>query len=143
YTSMVEAFQQLRDTPARVKHLLLFSDAADAEEKAAGEMSDGIRTGGNSLDLASAMLAAKITTSVVGLGTEQDKDTPFLRQLAERGQGRFYLTNDATTLPQIFSTETMKVAQSSIVEEPTQAVPVGKSALTAGLDWAQSPLLLG
>jgi hypothetical protein len=37
----------------------------------------------------------------------------------------------------------MKVAQASIVEEPTLAVPVGKSALTAGLDWTQSPLLLG
>ena len=143
YTSMVEAFQQLRDVPARVKHLLLFSDADDAEEKAAGEMSDGIRTGGNSLDLASAMLAAKITTSVVGLGTEQDKDVPFLRQLAERGSGRFYLTDDATTLPQIFSTETMKVAQSSLIEEPFLAVPAKKSPITAGLDWAQSPLLLG
>lgn len=143
YTSMVEAFQQLRDMPARVKHLLLFSDAADAEEKAAGEMSDGIRTGGNSLDLASAMLAAKITTSVVGLGTEQDKDTPFLRQLAERGSGRFYLTDDATTLPQIFSTETMKVAQSSLIEEPFLAVAMAKSPITAGVDWPQSPLLLG
>ena len=133
----------MRDIPARVKHLLLFSDAADAEEKAAGEMSDGIRTGGNSFDLASAMLAAKITTSVVGLGTEQDKDTPFLRQLAERGSGRFYLTDDATTLPQIFSTETMKVAQSSLIEEPFLAVPMAKSPITAGLDWPQSPLLLG
>jgi hypothetical protein len=106
-------------------------------------MSDGIQTGGNSLDLASAMLAAKITTSVVGLGTEQDKDTPFLRQLAERGSGRFYLTDDATTLPQIFSTETMKVAQSSLIEEPFLAVPAAKSPITAGVDWPQSPLLLG
>jgi uncharacterized membrane protein len=143
YTSMVEAFQQLRDVPARVKHLLLFSDADDAEEKAAGEMSDGIRTGGNALDLASAMLAAKITTSVVGLGTDHDKDVSFLRQLAERGSGRFYLTDDATTLPQIFSTETMKVAQSSLIEEPFLAVPAAKSPITAGVDWAQSPLLLG
>ncbi len=143
YTSMVEAFQQLRDVPARVKHLLLFSDAADAEEKAAGEMSDGIQTGGNSLDLASAMLAAKITTSVVGLGTEQDKDVPFLREVAERGSGRFYITDDATTLPQIFSTETMKVAQSSMIEEPFLAVPLAKNAITAGVDWTQSPLLLG
>jgi len=143
YTSMVEAFQQLREVPARVKHLLLFSDAADAEEKAAGEMSDGIQTGGNSLDLASAMLAAKITTSVVGLGTDQDKDVPFLREVAERGSGRFYITDDATTLPQIFSTETMKVAQSSLIEEPFLAVPAAKSAITAGLDWAQAPLLLG
>lgn len=143
YTSLVEAFGQLRDIPARIKHIILFSDAADAEEKNGGEMGDGARGGGSSLDLASAMLASKITTSVVALGLEADKDTAFLRQLAERGNGRFYLTSDATTLPQIFSTETMKVAQSSLVEEPFLAVPAMKSPLTAGLDWAQSPLLLG
>ncbi len=143
YTSLVEAFGQIRDIPARIKHIILFSDAADAEEKNGGEMGDGARGGGSSLDLASAMLASKITTSVVALGLEADKDTAFLRQLAERGNGRFYLTSDATTLPQIFSTETMKVAQSSLVEEPFLAVPVRNSALTAGLDWAQSPLLLG
>ena len=143
FTSLVEAYRQLRDIPARVKHCILFSDAADAEEKAAGEMSDGAKGSGNSFDIAAAMLAAKITTSVVGLGTEQDKDTPFLRQLAERGNGRFYLTDDPTTLPQIFSTETMKVAQSSLIEEPFLAVATSKSPILAGLDWAQSPLLLG
>jgi uncharacterized membrane protein len=143
YTSLADAFQRLRDVSARIKHVLLFSDAADAEEKAAGEMSDGTRTGGNSLDLAAAMLASKITTSVVALGSEQDKDTAFLRALAERGNGRFYLTSDATTLPQIFSTETMKVAQSSLIEEPSLAVPVKPNAITAGFDWAQAPLLLG
>ncbi len=143
YTGLAEAFAAMREVNARIKHVILFSDAADAEEKIAGEKPDGAQTSGTSLDLASAMAAAKITTSVVGLGSEQDKDVPFLRQLAERGQGRFYLTNDANTLPQIFSTETMKVAQSSIVEEPTLAVPVAKSAITAGIDWAQSPLLLG
>ena len=143
YTGLAEAFAAMREVNVRIKHVILFSDAADAEEKVAGEQPDGAQGGGNSLDLASAMAAAKITTSVVGLGSEQDKDVAFLRQLAERGQGRFYLTNDANTLPQIFSTETMKVAQSSIVEEPTLAMPVAKSAITAGIDWAQSPLLLG
>ena len=143
YTSLVDAFQQLRDVPARIKHVILFSDAADAEEKGAGEMGDGARGVGTSFDLAAAMLAAKITTSVVALGTEQDKDTAFLRQLAERGSGRFYLTSDATTLPQIFSIETLKVAQSSLIEEPFLAVPVKPSPITAGLDWTSSPLLLG
>lgn len=143
YTSLVDAFQQLRDIPARIKHVILFSDAADAEEKAAGEMGDGAKGLGTSFDLAAAMLAAKITTSVVALGTEQDKDTAFLRQLAERGSGRFYLTSDATTLPQIFSTETMKVAQSSLIEEPFLAVPAKPSPLTSGIDWTNSPLLLG
>jgi Ca-activated chloride channel family protein len=143
YTSLVDAFQQLRDIPARIKHIILFSDAADAEEKNAGEMGDGARGIGTSFDVAAAMVAAKITTSVVALGSEQDKDTAFLRQLAERGSGRFYLTGDATTLPQIFSTETMKVAQSSLVEEPFLAVPVKASPITAGIDWTKSPLLLG
>ncbi len=143
YTSLAEAFAQLRDVPARIKHVILFSDATDAEEKSAGEMGDGASGAGSALDLASAMLTAKITTSVVALGLEADKDTPFLRQLAERGSGRFYLTSDATSLPQIFSTETMKVAQSSLVEEPFLAIATSKSPVIAGLDWAQSPLLLG
>ncbi len=143
YTSLAESFQALRDVSARIKHVILFSDAADAEEKNAGEQQDGSKGSGTSVDLVTAMAAAKITTSVVALGAEADKDTAFLRQLAERGQGRFYLTSDATTLPQIFSTETLKVAQASLIEEPTLAVPSGKSQIIDGIDWAQSPLLLG
>jgi uncharacterized membrane protein len=143
YSALAESLQLLRDVNARIKHVILFSDAADAEEKRAGEHPDGAQGSGTALELASAMMSAKITTSVVALGAEQDKDTDFLRQLAERGQGRFYLTNDATTLPQIFSTEAMKVTQSSVIEEPTLAVPVGRSPMLAGLDWAGSPLLLG
>jgi len=143
YTSLAEAFQLLRDVPARIKHVILFSDAADAEEKAAGEMGDGARGAGTAVDLAAAMNAARITTSVVALGSETDKDTPFLRELADRGNGRFYLTSDATSLPQIFTTETMKVAQSSLIEEPFLAVPSASTPLLSGIDWSQAPLLLG
>jgi uncharacterized membrane protein len=143
YTGLADAFRVMREATARIKHVILFSDAADAEEKSAGEMPDGTQGGGNSADLVSAMLAEKITTSVVGLGGEHDKDVPFLRMLAERGNGRFYQTSDATTLPQIFSTETMKVAQSSLVEEPFVPVPAGPSPLAAGIDWKTAPPLLG
>jgi uncharacterized membrane protein len=143
YTSLVEAFAQIRDVPARIKHVIVFSDAADAEEKSAGEMGDGAKGGGSALDLASAMLSAKVTTSVVALGLETDRDTAFLRQLAERGNGRFYLTSDATTLPQIFSTETMKVAQSSLIEEPFQPVATRSHPILGGINWKQAPLLLG
>jgi uncharacterized membrane protein len=148
YTALLDAFQELRDAPAKIKHVILFSDAADAEEKSAGEMPDGAGGSASSFDLVSSMLGSRITTSVVGLGTEQDRDTQFLRQLAERGSGRFYLTSDATTLPQIFSTETMKVSQSSLNEEPFQAVVASASGLShgsmiSGIDWTQSPLLLG
>ncbi len=143
YTSLAESFRQLRDVNAKIKHVILFSDAKDAEEKNAGDMGDGTRVGGSSLDLVTAMLANHITTSVVALGFEQDKDTAFLKQLAERGNGRFYITNDAMNLPRIFSTETMKVAQSSLIEEPFLAVPVMEAGPVKGIDWQQSPLLLG
>ena len=144
YTSLADAVKVMHTAQAKIKHVILFSDAADAEEKNSGEMPDGAPGGrGTSLDLVSALLADKVTTSVVGLGTERDKDVAFLRSLAERGNGRFYLTADATTLPQIFSTETMKVAQSSLVEEPFNPVPAAPSALTSGIDWAGCPPLLG
>jgi uncharacterized membrane protein len=145
YTSLVEAFQTLRDAQASVKHVILFSDAADAEEKSAGEMGDSAGGSGTAMDVVTAMLAAKITTSVVALGLDTDKDTEFLRALAARGGGRFYLTGDARTLPQIFTTETSKVAQSSLVEEPFRAVPATalENSTLKGIDWAQSPFLLG
>ncbi len=144
YTGLADALRVMHDAPAKIKHVILFSDAADAEEKDSGEMPDGAPAGrGTSLDLVGSLLAEKVTTSVVGLGTARDKDVLFLRALAERGNGRFYLTNDANTLPQIFSTETMKVAQSSLVEEPFNPVPAGPSPLAAGIDWAACPPLLG
>ena len=143
YTSLLDAARVMRESTAKIKHVILFSDAADAEEKSGSEMADGTQGSGNSVDVVASMLADKITTSVVGLGTEQDKDVAFLRLLAERGNGRFYLTNDATTLPQIFSTETMKVAQSSLVEEPFNPVPGLPSPLASGIDWKNCPPLLG
>lgn len=143
YTSLLEAAAQLREVNARVKHVILFSDAADAEEKAAGEMADGSQIPGTALDLVNTMAAARITTSVVALGQESDKDVAFLKDLAANGGGRFYLTSDALTLPQIFTTETMRVAQSSVVEDAVLALPLRKGALTAGINWEEAPLLLG
>ena len=143
YTSLIEAYSQLKNVNAKVKHVLLFSDAADAEEKAAGEMADGSKIPGSALELAAAMVPARITTSVVALGQPNDKDVPFLKQLASTGGGRFYLTNDALSLPQIFTTETMRVAQSSMVEEPVLPVPARKSPVLEGIDWDTAPLLLG
>ena len=144
FTGLADAYHVLRGASAKIKHVILFSDSADAEEKSSGEMPDGAPPGsGDSVNLVSSMLAEKITTSVIGLGSPQDKDVAFLRLLAERGNGRFYEAEDATTLPQIFSTETMKVAQSSLVEEPFNPVPAAPSPLTGGIDWKTCPPLLG
>ncbi len=142
YTSLAEALPRMRDVKARIKHVILFSDAADAEEKTAGENS-GATAGGSALDLASAMLANRITLSVVALGTEQDKDTAFLRQLAANGGGRFYLTADATTLPRLFTMETMRATETSLREDVFQAAPKAEHEVLTGIAWKESPLLMG
>ena len=143
YTSLEEGFRTLREVNARVKHIILFSDASDAEEKVSGEMTGRPVLGANALDLATAMVNNQITISVVALGRDSDRDTAFLKALADRGNGRFYLTSDALTLPQIFTSETMKVAQSSLVEAPILAVPIAVEGVLDGFDWNSVPLLLG
>lgn len=143
YTSLAEALPRLRDAEAKIKHIILFSDAADAEEKSAGQIGEGPGAGGTALDLASAMLAGRITLSVVALGSDQDRDTAFLRQLATQGGGRFYLTADATTLPRLFTLETMRATESSLREDAFLAVPKGRPEALRGLDWTTAPLLLG
>ena len=147
YTSLAEALPRLRDAQAKIKHVILFSDAADAEEKSSGETGTSkAGTGNSSFDLAAAMLASRITVSVVALGTEQDKDTAFLRELAAQGGGRFYLTADAATLPRLFAIETMRAAESSLREDAFLAQPLGFRRSSEGstgrkrpCSWASTP----
>ncbi len=142
YTSLAEGFRALRQVPAALKHIILFSDAADAEEQFAGQTT-GSESGASAVDLVSAMLTESITTSVVALGEETDPHTNFLRSLAQRGGGRFYLTNDALNLPRIFTTETMQVAKSSITEEPLLVTATSVHPMLDGIDWSSAPFLLG
>lgn len=137
YTSLAEALPQMRTVRARIKHIILFSDAADAEEKAAPG------SGASALDLATALLANQITLSVVALGRDEDADTAFLRDLAFKGGGRFYLTSDATTLPRLFAQETLRATQSSLQEDPFLVQPVTASDATGGIRWEEAPPLLG
>lgn len=140
FTALMAAYRELAAVNARLKHLILFSDAADAEEQVAPAGSGVLAS---SLDVASAMLAARMTVSVVALGVEADKDTSFLRALAAHGGGRFYLTSDATTLPRIFAEETLRATQNSLIEEPFLPVTGVDSADIAGIDWPTAPDLFG
>ena len=78
FTGLADAFHVMRGVNAKIKHVILFSDSADAEEKSSGEMPDGAPAGsGDSTSLVSAMLAEKITTSVIGLGNRRTRTCPF------------------------------------------------------------------
>ena len=96
-----EAYQQLVSAPAKIKHVILLTDG-QAEYQ-------GI------IDLVDQMVASKITVSTVGVGSGADQT--LLTAIAEHGNGRFYYTQDANSIPKIFTKETTQVARSALIEE--------------------------
>src|SRR5581483_10631079 len=93
------------DKPTR--HVLLFADAADSE--APDDYKDSLK----------ALSDANVTVSVIGMGKPTDSDAHLLEEIAHLGGGRIYFAEDVTSLPRIFSQETIAVARSSFVDTET------------------------
>jgi uncharacterized membrane protein/Mg-chelatase subunit ChlD len=114
YSGLREAYREMQNIKASVKHVILFADTADCEEK------DGAN-GESSLLLAQrAFESSEITTTTIGIGQRGDPDVEFLQQLATIASGRFYFTNDMFTLPEIFAQESAVVQRYYITEETFQ-----------------------
>ncbi len=88
---------------SNLRHMLLFSDGADAEER------------NDAPKLVKEAASKGITTSVISLG--EGPDVEGLAEMAKLGGGRFYLITDARKLPAVFAQETILAARSSIREE--------------------------
>lgn len=123
YTGLKAAWEALQQTDYAQRHIVLFADAADAEEP--GDYQRLLRTirrhGG--------------TVSVIGLGTTSDRDAAFLNDIAKRGEGRIFFAQNPHELPALFAQETVTVARSMFVEEP-----VGVQDTGAWRDLASEPL---
>jgi uncharacterized membrane protein len=127
--SLSTAYGALGRENVQLKHCLLFSDGADAEERT------------NALSLVSRAKASGITTSVVALGN--GSDVPDLERMSLAGGGRFYLVEDATRLPAVFAQETVLAAKSAINEvsfRPTLGAP---GPAVRAIDFAAAPPLTG
>ena len=109
YEGLKAGWEQLRKAQTGQRHMVLFADAADAEEP------------GDYVRLLAEMRAAGVTVSVIGLGTEKDSDAAFLQDVASKGGGRIFFTKEAAELPAIFAQETVSVARSAFIKEPTGA----------------------
>ena len=103
YEALRASVAQLAGAAAGVRHILLFADAADAEEP------------GAYVELLRAASAAGITVSVVGLGTAADSDAALLQEIAERGGGRCFFTDNAHEVPRLFAQDTFMVARNTWV----------------------------
>ncbi|MHC5011850.1 MAG: VWA domain-containing protein [Planctomycetota bacterium] len=106
-TALHAAAGQLARASQGAKHIVLFADAADAEEP------------GDYETFVPRLRQAGVTVSVIGLGSAGDSDAAFLRDVATRGGGRAFFVGNAADLPRVFAQETIQVAKSSIVEDPT------------------------
>jgi uncharacterized protein YegL len=101
YPAVSAALDRMLEIDARRRHIILLTDG----------MSAGY---GNYQALTDAMNEAGITMSTVAVGA--DADTALLRRLAEAANGRFYYTTDASTIPSIFSRETVMMTRTYVVE---------------------------
>jgi uncharacterized membrane protein len=127
--SLQTGYAALAKESVQLKHLLLFADGSDAEERA------------RAFSLVSGAKARGITTSVVALG--KGPDVPDLERMSKLGDGRFYLIEDATRLPAVFAQETVLAARSSINEIPFRPSVVTQSPALRGIDFNQAPNLTG
>ena len=111
YQALSAAWEDLRKVRGARRHVILFADAADAEEP------------GEYVKLLAEMREMRVTVTVIGLGTERDCDAAFLKDVAERGGGRIFFCEDPLTLPAVFAQETVAVARSMFVDEATALKP--------------------
>jgi len=124
---MQQAYDDLLTTSAQLKHVIVLTDG----QSQPGDF-DGI---------AAAMASSSITLSTVAVG--QGADQTMLERMAQVGGGRFYFTDDPSTIPQIFARETMTAGKSAIHEQPFRPQVMRYSAAMSGIDFDSAPYLLG
>jgi hypothetical protein len=119
----------IQGAKAQTKHIILFSDAADAEQSAHYE------------EIVAKLREADVTVSVVGLGTEHDCDANMLKDLARRGGGDCYFSDNPDEIPRIFAQDTFTIARSTFIDQPTPfEMTAGYSLLGAQLNSAPPAL---
>jgi len=121
------AIDGLRDTDARLRHIVLFTD--------------GFTETGSLVKVASEALDAGITLSVVATGEGPPETGEQLRRMAEAGGGRFYPGRDLSSIPNILALE-VRMAVRPVVNEGS-FLPLVTGTAPATEDLTESPPLLG
>ena len=127
YNGLQAAAEVLDSSTNEVRHIIVLADGADAEQK------EGVP------ELIGELTAQGVTVSMVSIG--RGPDTPWLQQMAELGNGRFHVTDQAANLPQIFTQETAAIQRSYLVEERFFPAQVSSSPILAGI--RETPALYG
>ncbi len=119
YPALALAYDALKKADTKYKHIILLTDGQSA-------------TSGDYYFLARKMEKAGITMSTVAVG--DGADTELLEILAEWGRGRYYFTNEAYSIPRIFTKETITALRSYLVEENFTPLRVAGSEVLHGIN---------
>lgn len=118
YAGLKAMADVLPDDPAKVKHVILLTDGG-ADPTGIPELVQGLYEENG------------ITLSTVGVGNDA---APFLEDLAALAGGRYHFTNDASSIPSIFTEETSIATRAYLVEETFFPTLVNSSPILAGID---------
>ena len=140
YSALKEAQKALKVESSPVRHVVLFADAQDAEEKVKGQLF-GWGPGPSALDVAKDMAEEGITLSVVAIGDPRDQDVAFLELLASVGKGRFHLTSNAQDLVGLFTQETQRLVTKRALEGNVQVKYAETAPYLEGVDMDDVPPL--
>ncbi len=124
-----DGYAALRSETTQLKHFLLFGDGADSQHMSIA------------LPMTERSIRDGITTSVVSMGV--GPYTGDLERMSRIGGGRFYIVENVTELPRIFTQETIEASRSAVVDEPFRPEPHAPSPVTRGIDFAAAPALGG
>jgi Ca-activated chloride channel family protein len=127
YPAMVTGREMLETSGTQLKHMII--------------LSDGQTQPADHIGLTQAMADGGITVSTVALGGGAAKE--LMVAIAETGKGRYYETLDPTSVPQIFTKETMQATQSAIKEDLFGVVVTGDHPVLSGYAEEDLPFALG
>jgi uncharacterized membrane protein len=112
------AEQRMRSDPSPLKHIVL--------------LTDGISDPTGIMSSVERMYAEEgVTLSVVAIGQDYE---PWLRDLAVAGHGQFHLAYDVSTIPAIFTSETVLATRSYIFEQDFYPTVTARHPIMIGLD---------
>lgn len=127
YPALEIAHDQLQQSPARRKHVII--------------LSDGQTQGFGYPDMAQIMAADGITISTVGIG--EGADMKLMEAIASAGAGRAYFTSDFNSIPQIFTREALRASNSMLVERLVLPTLSTDDECVAEIDTDDLPPLAG
>jgi len=127
YSGMAAARDMLRDASAKIKHMIVLGDGQTQPADHDGLVAELVDMG--------------VTVSTVALGPNADQN--LMAHIASSGNGRYYVTMDPSTVPQIFTRETMQATRSAIKEDLYSCVQVGDHPLLEGYENTELPYIFG